>query len=259
MPSGPVRYADTPTRDGKEWGQVDPRSKRWITVSDSPHDHEREALAFLRRMLPDSDPIRVWSNFEFIADTGAVYEVDALAITANGVYLIEIKSHPGEIGGDASTWKWTRPDSSFTTFDNPLLLANRKAKHLASLLDRTQEYRKAKTQSPFVRACVFLSDPDLRVSLAPQARSSVFGRDPEDPTRRSPASDAASVGSFTPSRRWNPDSTAGRFDGSTGQRRSDSPGRWMRWGYGSGPAAGVSVSISSAICWMTSSLTQTPA
>lgn len=183
---GPVRYADPPIRDGKEWGRVDPRSKRWITVSDSPHDHEREALAFLRRMLPDSDPIRVWSNFEFIADTGAVYEVDALAITANGVYLIEIKSHPGEISGDATTWKWTRPDSSFTTFDNPLLLANRKAKHLATLLDRTQEYRKAKTQSPFVRALVFLSDPDLRVSLAPQARSSVFGRDPEDPSEEIP-------------------------------------------------------------------------
>jgi hypothetical protein len=69
-------------------GGLDAKPKRWITPSDSSFDHEREALAFLRRVLPDSDPIRVWSNFEFITRTGAVYEVDALIVTSAGVFLV---------------------------------------------------------------------------------------------------------------------------------------------------------------------------
>jgi serine/threonine protein kinase len=137
-------------------------------------------------MLPDSDPIRVWANFEFIAQSGAVYEVDALIVTSAGVFLVEIKSHPGEISGDAGTWKWTRPDTSFSMFDNPRLLANRKAKHLADLIARTDAYRRAKTRSPYVQEVVFLSDPDLRVSLAPQGRYQVFGRDSEDAEQEIP-------------------------------------------------------------------------
>lgn len=88
---------------------VEANSSRWTTVADSPHDHEREALAFLRRRLPDREPYRVWSNFEFTTANGLLYEVDALAITDNGVHLIEIKSHPGQIGGDGATWQWKTP------------------------------------------------------------------------------------------------------------------------------------------------------
>jgi hypothetical protein len=107
-------------------GQLEPNSPRWTTVSDSPHDHEREALAFLRRRLYDREPYRVWSNFEFTAPSGALYEVDALAITDNGVHLIEIKSHPGRIGGDGATWQWVTPEGQRQSFDNPRLLASRK-------------------------------------------------------------------------------------------------------------------------------------
>lgn len=31
---------------------MEANSPKWVTVSDSPHDHEREALAFLRRVSP---------------------------------------------------------------------------------------------------------------------------------------------------------------------------------------------------------------
>lgn len=168
---------------------MDPNSQRWTTVSDSTFDHEREALAFLRRMLPDRDPIKVWSNFEFVAKSGAMYEVDALVVTSAGVFLIEIKSYPGEIGGDAGTWIWTRPDKSFATFDNPRILANRKAKHLASLIAGSDTIRKQKRfRAPFVQEVVFLSAPDLKVSLPPQGRFNVHGRDSEEPTQELPSS-----------------------------------------------------------------------
>lgn len=158
---------------------MDAESARWTTVADSPHDHEREALAFLRRRLPDREPYRVWSNFEFTAPSGALYEVDALAVTDNGVHLIEIKSHPGEIGGDGGTWRWVTPEGRRRTFDNPRLLANRKAKALKEMLVRTKAFAKHRDEMPFVSECVFLSDPDVKVTLSPPGRHRVFGRDAE--------------------------------------------------------------------------------
>lgn len=159
--------------------QAEQGSWRWTTVSDSPHDHEREALAFLRRRLPDRDPYRAWANFEFVAPSGALYEVDALVITDTGIYLIEIKSHPGAIGGDGATWRWTTPEGRVEYFDNPRLLANRKAKALKGVLERTREFSRRRNQLPYVTEVVFLSDPDLVVNLSPPGRFQVFGRDPE--------------------------------------------------------------------------------
>jgi serine/threonine protein kinase len=155
-------------------------SPRWTTVSDSPHDHEREALAFLRRRLPDREPYRVWSNFEFTTANGKLYEVDALAITDNGVHLIEIKSHPGQIGGDGATWQWTTPQGRRHTFDNPRVLVNRKAKALRELLERSKAFAKHRSDVPYVSEMVFLSASDLTITLSPPGRHQVFGRDPEE-------------------------------------------------------------------------------
>ena len=63
-------------------------------------------------------------------------------VSPTGVYLVEIKSYPGRIEGDAGTWRWIEPDQGRTKwFDNPLKLANRKAKKLASLLRRQRAAR----------------------------------------------------------------------------------------------------------------------
>lgn len=158
---------------------MDASSQRWVTVADSPHDHEREALAFLRARLPDRDPYRVWSNFEFTAPGGQLYEVDALVVADTGLYLIEIKSHPGAMGGDGTTWEWTTPEGRTVTLDNPRSLANRKAKALKTLLDRSRTFRRNRNDVPFVQEAVFLSDPQLVVTLGPQGRHSIYGRDPE--------------------------------------------------------------------------------
>ena len=52
--------------------------RRWRQFAESRYAHEREALEFLRDVLPDRDPICLYSNFEFIADDGSVNEIDAL-------------------------------------------------------------------------------------------------------------------------------------------------------------------------------------
>jgi hypothetical protein len=82
-------------------------SERWKEVSPSQFAWEREALDFIRQGLPDCEPYRAWSNFEFIADDGSINEVDTLVFTPQGFFLVEIKSRPGILGGDALTWMWT--------------------------------------------------------------------------------------------------------------------------------------------------------
>lgn len=152
-------------------------SRRWITVSDSPHDHEREALAWLRERLPDREPYHVWTNFEFTTHNGQMYEVDALAITDNGMHLIEFKAYPGRIDGDGGTWQWRTPEGKFRQIDNPRQLANRKAKALKSLIENTKTFKSRRNEVPYLAECVFLSDPKLISGLNPQGRHQVFGRD----------------------------------------------------------------------------------
>jgi hypothetical protein len=79
-------------------------SGRWKEITRSEFAWEQDALAFIREGLPDHEPYRAWSNFEFIADDGAVNDVDVLVLTPKGLFLVEIKSWPGQITGDAATW-----------------------------------------------------------------------------------------------------------------------------------------------------------
>ncbi|RWO03900.1 MAG: BREX system serine/threonine kinase PglW [Mesorhizobium sp.] len=129
---------------------------RWTVVSPSAFEWEREALEFLREHLPDHDPWRAWSNFEFVDDEGRVNEVDLLVLSPAGLTLVEVKSRPGTIDGDAHSWIWTT-DGRRHTVDNPLLLANRKAKRLASLLKRQDAFGRGANRVPWVTEVIFLS------------------------------------------------------------------------------------------------------
>jgi serine/threonine protein kinase len=133
---------------------------RWTAVSQSPFAWERDALDFARSHLPDHDPWRAWSNFEFIDDEGRVNEVDLLVLTPDGLVLIEIKSRPGTVRGDALTWTWTTDGRQITT-DNPLPLANRKAKRLSTVLRRQEALSgrgAPRAVAPWVEPLIFLSD-----------------------------------------------------------------------------------------------------
>jgi hypothetical protein len=129
---------------------------RWLTISESGFEWEREALAFLREHLPNHDPWQAWSNFEFVDDEGKVNEVDALVLSPRGLFLVEIKSRPGTVTGDGHSWTWTT-EGRLSSADNPLLLANRKSKRLASLLKRQAPVRKAHVSVPYIEPLIFLS------------------------------------------------------------------------------------------------------
>lgn len=149
---------------------------RWHVIAESSFPWEREALEWLRSKLPDRDPWNVWTNFEFIDDEGKINEVDALVLSSAGLFLVEIKSRPGTVDGDAHTWTWTTDGREYT-YDNPLILANRKAKRLASLLRRQSAITKAKIRLPFVEPAIFLSSTTLKCSLKGTAKTATFLRD----------------------------------------------------------------------------------
>ncbi|MDX2039479.1 MAG: NERD domain-containing protein [Isosphaeraceae bacterium] len=154
---------------------------KWISVAESNYPWEREALAFVRVGLPNHEPYRDWSNFEFIAEDGSINEVDLLVFGPMGFFLIEIKSRPGRLTGDAGTWFWEH-DGRVVTTDNPLLAANSKAKKLKSLLARRRAF-KTEGPPPFIEALVFCSAPDLRFELTGTAAFSVCVRDQPSGTR----------------------------------------------------------------------------
>lgn len=149
-------------------------ASRWTAVSDSAFSWEADALRWLRERLPASDSYQGWSNFEFVASDGSVNEVDALILTPTKLLLIEIKSRPATVRGSAGAWEWTWPDGSRRVEDNPLLLANRKAKRLAGLLKSTKAL-KGKS-APYVEEAVFLSHKDARAEFTGPAGTRVFLR-----------------------------------------------------------------------------------
>ncbi len=149
-------------------------SPRWKIITPSKFEWERRGLDFIRKGLPDHDPYRAWSNFEFQASDGAIYEVDLLVLTKQGFWLVECKAWGGRITGD--TGSWTRiEDGKVRSEDNPVLLANRKAKALSSLLKSQSAL--AKVKMPWLDALVFLSADEVQCELTGSARNRVCLKD----------------------------------------------------------------------------------
>ncbi|MFT4908200.1 MAG: serine/threonine protein kinase [Oleispira sp.] len=160
---------DTPAVDARmqnNWKQMTPSDFSW----------EREALEFAKQALPDHEPYRAWANFEFIAQDGSINEIDLMVLTPKGLFLVEIKSHPGVMRGDAGTWIWENPNGRPKYFDNPRILTDRKAKKLASLLNAQPSAKRSKDRIPFINAHVFLSAENLVNKLDGPARLNVSTR-----------------------------------------------------------------------------------
>jgi serine/threonine protein kinase len=147
---------------------------RWNIITPSQYEWERRGLDFIRTGLPDRDPYRAWVNFEFQTSNGAIYEVDLLVLTKVGFWLVETKAWSGRIYGDTGTWSRTQ-DGRLYSEDNPVLLANRKAKALSSLL-KAQPAAK-RDCLPWLDALVFLSADDVQCDLTGAARNRVLLKD----------------------------------------------------------------------------------
>lgn len=135
-------------------------SKTRCEIGTSPHLHEMRALDFLAQQLPDREPYRLYGLKELVEPGGRRYEIDALVLGPNALYLVEIKSHPAHVSGDHVDWTLQWKDGrGRTVIENPVSLANLKARVLASQLER--ELRGG--ARPHVQALVFLEHPDASI------------------------------------------------------------------------------------------------
>lgn len=152
----------------------------WTEISRSQHPHERAALEALRAKFPENrEPFYAWSNLEFTALDGSNNEVDLLLISPRGMFVIEIKDWHGQVDCGQMHWLRKYDDGRERTVDNPLRLADLKAKRLKSMLERERKIF-SKKRPPFVQSAVLLSNSSVNVSLTAELRGKVFLLDKSD-------------------------------------------------------------------------------
>src|SRR5262245_59599668 len=127
------------------------------------------------------------------------------------MFLVEIKSRSGELTGDAGTWTWTT-DGRRYTYDNPLILTDKKCKRLKAVL--ASQPAAKKIHLPFIAPLVFCSDAQLANHLPDHARHGVYLRDREKSADHGPR--RGIVWALT---EWPPELD----DGSRQRRRIDRP------------------------------------
>ena len=135
--------------------------KRVIPGGETDYPWERAAIDFVLDALPDSDPHFAWPLHELLdAGTGRLYEIDLLVLARSGLFLIEIKSHPGVLTGNNRDWTFRERGGPARHIACPYPTTNHKAKVLASLLTH-----KLGSERPFVQPLVFVSHADVEVRL----------------------------------------------------------------------------------------------
>ncbi|MGH3800084.1 MAG: BREX system serine/threonine kinase PglW, partial [Pseudonocardiaceae bacterium] len=154
---------------------MDANSSRWHEITPSAFAHERAALEHVRDLLPDRHPFQAWSNFTFISDQGHVREVDLLVAAPTGLFLIEIKNFRGRLTNHYATWVQRR-ERGQRSFDNPLPLADQKAKELKTLLIRAAS-RDRGIRVPFVGSVIFLAEPSMVCEIDDSQRHHLYGPD----------------------------------------------------------------------------------
>lgn len=146
----------------------------WGPRSDFPW--EEDALKHIRDRMPDAEPYRAWQTFTFTAQSGHVREVDLFIATPGGLFLIEIKSHPGRAANQGPTWLF-RSGDRLRTIENPLHATDRKCKELKIQLEWAARKVDPRIRIPFIQPAVFLSAPDLRCDFDEVQHARVYGRD----------------------------------------------------------------------------------
>ncbi len=125
--------------------------------------------------MPQTEPYRAWATFQFTGAMGRVNECDLLIAVPGGVYLLELKGHPGRVSNHGDTWQFH--SDRVRTLKNPLYLTDLKAKELKGQLERAARSTGVDPKRiPFIKPAVFLHDTGLVSELDEFQRASVFGR-----------------------------------------------------------------------------------
>nr|WP_284347704.1 NERD domain-containing protein [Streptomyces atroolivaceus] len=111
-------------------------SAPWALVPAAPLGFrwEQEGLDHVRQLMPQAEPYRAWATFQFTGDSGRVNESDLLIAVLGGLYLLELKGHPGRVVNHGDTWQFHA--DRVRTLKNLLHLTDLKAKERKCRLER---------------------------------------------------------------------------------------------------------------------------
>ncbi|MFD0923939.1 BREX system serine/threonine kinase PglW [Saccharopolyspora rosea] len=157
-----------------------PVEQRWFQERPSPYAWEQDGLDHIKRLMPNAEPYRAWATFSFTAASGRINECDLLIAVPGGLYLVELKGHPGHVVNKGETWKVYEDGARYPrTLRNPLHLTDLKCKDLKTRLDWALKKRGYKLSTPWIEPAVFLSATGLRSELDKVQSAKVYGRDGE--------------------------------------------------------------------------------
>jgi len=153
-------------------------SGRWVEVTRSRFEHEREGLDHVREHLPDADPYRAWSNFEFVGMDGKHHEIDLLVLGPAGLHLVELKAWTGRITGDEQDWVEHNPGAGRAIpRRSPLGLTRLKAQSFRSWLEHQARQQRSSGLVPYVHESLFLHGFGVDCRLPDRVKERVFGRE----------------------------------------------------------------------------------
>ncbi|WIM67641.1 NERD domain-containing protein [Corynebacterium breve] len=169
---------------------VEERSERWNAVSPSQFDHEKRGLKALARAVPDAEPYRVWTNFQFTGNDGQDYEVDALVIGRAGIYVVELKDWSGVITGNDHQLEvhprtglpYSQRHPVKTTQSKARVLVSRFKNEIAAVVKAAKEVgidvSRVEQRVPWIQGVVFLTNPRVNVSgVSDIGLQNVYGLD----------------------------------------------------------------------------------
>ncbi|WP_346780881.1 BREX system serine/threonine kinase PglW [Streptomyces sp. SPB162] len=155
-----------------------PQVRRWYQTRPSPFPWEQAALDHVKQRMPVTAPHYACATFSFTAMSGRINECDLLIAVPRGLYLVELKGHPGRVVNTGDTWSFHAPDGRIRTIRNPLHLTDLKSKELKSRLQQAADDLHLRIpRIPRIDPAVFLSDPLLQSALDTVQRTHVYGRD----------------------------------------------------------------------------------
>ncbi|WP_272498149.1 BREX system serine/threonine kinase PglW [Actinomadura terrae] len=151
--------------------------QRWFQERVSDFPWEQDGLDHIKGLMPDVEPYRAWPLFSFVAPSGRVHECDLFIATPGGLYLVELKGHPGQVVNNGGTWTFSGPDRR-RTLRNPLALTDWKSKELKDrLIWAAKDLGYFSVRVPRIEPAVFLSAPNLVSRLDTVQQTRVYGRD----------------------------------------------------------------------------------
>lgn len=151
-----------------------PSKEQWFQPRRSGFAWEQDGLDHVRHLMPKTEPYRAWATFSFTAASGRINECDLLIAVPGGLYLLELKGHPGRVVNHGDTWQFHA--DRVRTLKNPLHLTDLKTKELKNQLERAaRACGNDPRDVPFIKPAVFLHGAGLISELDEFQRTGVYG------------------------------------------------------------------------------------